>query len=202
MNKCYIVGAGEFHGNFTPDSSDLVIAADGGYNSLIQHGIRCDLLIGDFDSIERMPKDIQCIRFPVEKDDTDSFLAYREGAKRGYTDFILFGGTGGRLDHTYSNLSLLNYARQNGHRATIEGEREQILLIKDESVSFSVPKGRHVSIFAVGGRARGVTIDGLKYSLKNGELSVEFPLATSNLSLGEEAVVSVSDGTLLIMLEK
>ena len=200
--KCYIVGAGDFYGEFNPDKDDLVIAADGGYDSLIQHGVRCDLLIGDLDSIKNSPDDIECIKHPVEKDDTDSFLAYREGAKRGYTEFLLFGGTGGRLDHTYSNLALLHYARLNGHRMTVVGEKERIVLIHNESLSFRLPNEKHVSIFAVGGRASGVTISGLKYSLSDAELSVEFPLATSNLSLGKEATVSVENGTLLIMMEK
>ena len=202
MNKCYIVGAGDFYGEIAPDPSDFVIAADGGYNEIIQHGARCDLLIGDFDSIDAVPSGVEVLRFPVEKDDTDTFLAYREGVRRGYTDFVLLGGTGGRLDHTYANLSLLLFAKKNGHSIILEGKEERAFVIKDEKVSFIHPRGRHVSIFAVGGVAKSVTVKGLKYTLDGYDLTPEFPLTTSNLSLGSEAEVSVKNGALLIMLEK
>ena len=56
--KCYITGAGThyYNDNFIPDDDDFVIAADGGYifNSL--HNIRTNLVIGDFDSLEYIPK--------------------------------------------------------------------------------------------------------------------------------------------------
>ena len=59
---CYIVGAGEFYGEFTPTRDDLVIAADGGYDALISHGYRCDVLIGDLDSISSVPDNIELIK--------------------------------------------------------------------------------------------------------------------------------------------
>ena len=52
MGICYLVGAGDFVGSFKPGCDDLVIAADGGYDSLITSGIRCDVLVGDLDSIK------------------------------------------------------------------------------------------------------------------------------------------------------
>ena len=52
MKKCYIVGAGDFYGNPKPDSSDFVIAADGGLLHLIALGIKPNVIIGDFDSLD------------------------------------------------------------------------------------------------------------------------------------------------------
>ena len=83
MGVCYIVGAGDFASPFAPKEDDLVIAADGGYDHLIKFGIRCDILLGDLDSIREVPKKIETVTFPVRKDETDSFLAYREGVRRG-----------------------------------------------------------------------------------------------------------------------
>ena len=51
---CYIAGAGSWYGGpFAPNDGDCVIAADGGYRYLLERNIRVDLVMGDFDSIER-----------------------------------------------------------------------------------------------------------------------------------------------------
>ena len=201
MKTCYIVGAGDFTLPFTPSEDDLVIAADGGYAALSSHGIRCDLLIGDLDSLDSIPSGIELLRFPVEKDDTDTALAYREGVRRGYTDFTVLGGVGGRDDHTFANLSLLLAARTAGHRMTLIGERMRAFVIKDESISISGWNGQTVSVFALGGDAVGVTLRGLYYPAENITLTPEVPLGVSNHLVGECAEVSVESGAVLVMVE-
>ena len=201
MKTCYIVGAGDFTLPFTPSEDDLVIAADGGYAALSSHGIRCDLLIGDFDSLSSIPSGIELLRFPVEKDDTDTALAYREGVRRGYTDFTVLGGVGGRDDHTFANLSLLLAARTAGHRMTLIGERMRAFVIKDERISISGRDGQTVSVFALGGDAVGVTLRGLYYPAENITLTPEVPLGVSNHLVGECAEVSVESGAVLVMVE-
>ena len=89
MNTCYLVGAGDNNYIPTLDETDLSIAADGGYDFLISHGLRCDLLIGDLDSIKDVPTSVEIIKHPVEKDETDMHLSYLEGASRGYSDFVI-----------------------------------------------------------------------------------------------------------------
>ena len=78
MGICYIVGAGAFWGDFTPSEDDLVIAADGGLDTLRSIDIRVDLAVGDFDSARSVPDGIETVRFKVEKDETDMHLAYLE----------------------------------------------------------------------------------------------------------------------------
>ena len=202
MNICYIVGAGDFPYPFTPDESDLVIAADGGYDSLIRHGIRCDLLIGDLDSIEGAPSGVELLRFPVKKDETDSFLAYYEGKRRGYVEFHIYGGTGGRADHTVANISLLLHAREDGCRAFLFGSHNISTVIKNEAKCFDGAPEKHFSAFAIGGAAEGVTIKGLEYECENATLTESFPLAVSNRFVGKTAEIKVEHGALLIMLER
>ena len=199
---CYIVGAGEFFGAIEKREGDLIIAADGGYDTLRKLGIAPDLLIGDMDS--RLEGDALCetIVFPVKKDETDSFLAYREGVRRGYTEFKLYGGVGGREDHTFANLSLLIYAKEAGHSVTMYGNGYEAFAIKNEEVTLCGESGSHFSAFAFGGEARGVTIRGLEYEARDISLSPSYPLAVSNRFCGEEASVEVKDGVLLIIVEK
>ena len=199
--RCYIVGAGDFFGELLPERDDLVIAADGGYDALLSRGIRCDLIIGDMDSLKTGATTVKTLLFPVEKDDTDTALAYREGARRGYTDFRLYGCTGGRCDHTLANYALVAHIRECGHSATLIDRDYEIFAIKNEKISIKRRTGATLSVFAFSNEARGVTLSGLKYPLDNGTLTPSIALGVSNKFLSEEATVEVRDGLLLLMVE-
>ena len=201
MSVCYIVGAGEFPYPFTKSEGDLVIAADGGFDALLRYGISCDLLIGDLDSIERVPDGVEILRHPVKKDETDMHLAYLEARRRGYSDVRIYGGTGGREDHTFANLSLLLYIKNDGAEGTLYGRNNLFTVIKNEEKRYTGRKGKHFSAFAFGTEAHGVTIRGLEYECEGITLTPDFPLATSNVFTDREAVVSVADGALLIITE-
>lgn len=114
MKKCIIIGAGDFFG--IPDEivgkSGLVIAADGGFEHCLELGITPDTVIGDFDSLESPPENCSLLRLPVEKDDTDTLAAVKYGLEKGAEVFHIFGGTGGRFDHTVANMQSLVYLSQ------------------------------------------------------------------------------------------
>ena len=72
---CWIIGAGEF----TPRglaraAEDFVIAADAGLLLCERLGVRPDVVLGDFDSMDVRQAPADCIRVPVEKDDTDTMI--------------------------------------------------------------------------------------------------------------------------------
>ena len=111
---CFVFGAGQppVHPPVIA-GHDFVIAADGGYAYTQQAGIRTDMLIGDFDSLRDFPNQkedgLLIQRLPKEKDHTDSMAALLCGLERGYTRFHIYGGTGGRIDHTLANIQCLTY---------------------------------------------------------------------------------------------
>ena len=199
---CYIIGAGEFHGTISPKENDLVIAADGGYDTLRRIGARADILLGDLDSLKGEISDISVLRFPKEKDETDMHLAYLEGARRGYRVFHIYGGTGGREDHTFANYSLLLQAKLDGNDMRLFGCGSEIFVICDEENKISGAPGETISVFAFGGAAEGVSIKGLKYEIENTDLYPSFPIGVSNEFISSECSVSVRRGALLIMKEK
>ena len=202
MRVCYIVGAGEFYGSFEKKAGDLVIAADGGYDNLKRRGYTPDVLVGDLDSIiSEIPEGLRTVNYPKEKDETDMFLAYGEGVKLGYSEFVMLGATGGRLDHTYANLSLLLYAKERGHNVTVMDEMSIIFCLKNESISLAGNKGATLSVFAFGGEARGVSISGTKYETEGITLSTAFPLGVSNEFGDAPARIAVEDGALLVIAE-
>ena len=202
MGVCYLVGAGDFYGQINRMDDDVIIAADGGYDSLKKRGYTPDILIGDLDSITSdIPDGIRTLKHPKEKDETDMFLAYFEGVRLGYSEFVMLGATGGRLDHTYANLSLLLYAKERGHNVTLIDERNVILCVKNEAITLAGEKGATLSVFAFGGEASGVTLKGTKYEVDGATLSPAFPLGVSNEFTDTPAYISVTDGALIVIAE-
>ena len=77
-------------------NDSFVICTDGGYDIASAHGIKPDLLLGDFDSIEsELPKNVKIERFSPEKDYTDLDLALKTAVSSGSDDVTILGGIGG-----------------------------------------------------------------------------------------------------------
>ncbi len=202
MAICYIVGGGEPYGRFTPLSHDFVIAADAGYDYLLKMGVRCDLLVGDLDSIRSIPTDIETVRVPVRKDETDMYLAFLEGRRRGYTSFIIYGGTGGSPDHTFANYCLLAKIAKEGCNAILKGDTGDTYAVHNRGVTLISRAGKRLSVFAFGEVAEGVTIEGAEYEAAGLTLYPDTPVGVSNSFITDMATVAVARGTLLVMVEK
>ena len=63
------------------DAEDFVIYCDSGLKHMNSLGIKPSLIVGDFDSHENPNMSVETIVLPVEKDDTDSVYALKEGIK-------------------------------------------------------------------------------------------------------------------------
>lgn len=182
--------------------NDMIIAADGGYDILKEIGLIPDVVIGDLDSLEGELKHKNVVKHPVEKDETDTFLATKLGVEKGYKNFIIFGGVGGRIDHTIANIQNLLWIAKRGGRAFLIGNDVIMTVISDDLLTFSADFKGKISIFAQENSVEGVNIKGLKYSAENLTLTPEFPLGVSNEFVGERAEISVEDGSLLIIWEQ
>ena len=199
MKTCVIFCAGGFSALAEPiDEEDLVIAADGGLRHAEQCGVKPTLILGDFDSLGYTPDRAEV--FPVEKDDTDSMLAVKLGLSKGYDRFLLYGGLDGvRLDHTVANYQALQYLADRDARGILIGRDFCATVIRNGALRFPGGKQGDISVFCMGPDARGVNIEGLYYSLKNGTLTCGFPLGVSNHFTDSAARVSVAQGSLLIL---
>ena len=197
--RCFIAGAGEYSGSVRPVQDDYIIAADGGYSELVLHGIAPDLVVGDFDSLGSPPKHPNVMQYPAEKDDTDIMIAIKQGFIKGCDTFIIDGGLGGRLDHTYANIQLLAYIAQKGANGYLLGLDTTITAVTNGSIRFLPGAAGRVSVFSIGGKAEGLTLTGLKYPLDDATLTDGYPLGVSNEFTGEPASITVRCGTLIIM---
>ncbi len=201
--RCFIFGAGvRTRPNILPEKGDLVIAADGGYEYCVEAGVKPDLFIGDLDSLESAPEGVEKLILPVVKDVTDSYAAAEKGLKEGASEFYVYGCAGGRPDHTFANLSTLAALSEKGKKAFMFFEGHAATAITGKKAVFQSDMKGGLSVFAWGGDAENVNINGAKYVLSNGRLSPSFPLGVSNSFVGESAEISVGKGTLLIFFSE
>lgn len=202
-DRCVIIGGGDCTAEILNNnimSDDYIICADGGYDIAVQANLAPDLLIGDFDSIKCVPDNVSKITLPVEKDVTDSVAAYNEGLKLGFKSFVLFGGTGGRFEHTLANVSLMAMASKSGYYFEIVDNKHIFRSITNSSIIINRKENQQVSVFAYGNKAFGVTEKGFHYSLNNDILDpFDGALGTSNDIIDDYGEIIVKDGTLIII---
>ncbi|MDR1193837.1 MAG: thiamine diphosphokinase [Peptococcaceae bacterium] len=97
-------------------TAGAVLAADSGAGHLLALGLMPHQVIGDMDSLsaEQLAAltagGCHLIRVPAAKDDTDGSLALKAALRAGYGDIRIWGGLGGRPDHSYANIQLLHLA--------------------------------------------------------------------------------------------
>lgn len=201
MKRALIFGGG-IYGNEFPVISpgDLIIAADRGAEILAKRGIAPHITVGDFDSSSVIPEE-NVIKLPVEKDVTDTHAAVDIALERGFDEIHIYGGMGGRVDHTFANYSLVASLAVKGIKAYLSGEGYCITAVSDGKITLEGRKGSTLSVFSWSEVSRGVTLSGVKYPLCQAELHKNFALGVSNSFSEEYAEISVSDGILLVMQE-
>jgi thiamine pyrophosphokinase len=209
MEKCIIFAwSDDEKMNIEVNADDLVICADSGIYFAEKCGVRPDIIVGDFDSSDYNKADeltkngIEIIKLPEIKDVTDTYFAVEEGFRRGYKSFAVYGGIGGRFDHTLANLSVLRFIYKKGGTGTICGSGTSVYFI-DDGECLMLPYDKscgYISVFPADGISYGVYERGMKYSLTDATLSNDYPVGVSNeFTVGNDAVISVKKGPLYVI---
>jgi thiamine pyrophosphokinase len=186
----------------------LVIAADSGYDNAkaLGYAERCDFVVGDFDSTgeKAFCSRAKIIRVPSEKDETDTQLAINTAIENGADELYIIGGLTGRLDHTLSNIYLLESLTNSGIYACICDGKNRVRYLKERS-SLLIQKSeyKYFGLLPADREIKGVSIDGAKYPLKNAKLERNNPsFAISNEVTENFAMVSTKKGGLFVIESK
>ncbi len=199
--RCVIAAAGEpesagFVKNLITQN-DFVIAADAGYFLLESAGITPDLIVGDFDSAEKPRLNVETITLNPVKDCTDTEFAVEKAVEMGYRDILILGALGGRIDHSFANITITAQYKNKGVNIILTGEGRKIYALKDETHILNKTNS-YVSVFAFGGDCT-VTLEGMFYPLKNYVLSPFCDLGVSNEIVCDNAKITVSGCVLIVM---
>ena len=193
--------------NELPESEDIIIAADSGYKNAKLMGARPTVLLGDFDSLPReelreAAKGAEVITVPAEKDFTDTQLAVKTALEKGANEIIIIGGLDGRLDHTLSNLAILEDMHSKNVRAFIADGNNRVRYLENDSIIIMRSGYKYISLLAKSEKVKGVTLEGCKYPLKNAILTRSYQYAVSNEIEGNCAFIAVKKGGIFIVESK
>lgn len=203
MKRCVIVGGADIADyervSACIRNEDYVIYCDSGLKHMERLAAEPSLIVGDFDSHENPKLDIETIVLPCEKDDTDTVFATKEAIRRGYTDFLLIGVIGARLDHTLGNVYILEYLDALGLKGRIVDDYSEMELVSREPC-YIEDSYAFFSLLNITGEARGITIENAKYPLIGGEITSGYQYGVSNEVIqGKRAKVTVKEGKLLLI---
>ena len=193
-------GDGAFLRTYLEAGEWVVICADGGLRSARDAGLRPDYQIGDWDSGGAPEPGVPCVTLPVEKDMTDLQAAAEQALGMGCRELLLCGCTGGRLDHTASNLVLLEWiARRGGKAVMADGDNEVRFLGNGGLTMEDTPHYHYLSIIPLDKTVKGVTLRGVKYPLEGASITRGDTLTVSNEPAGPVMEISVEEGAVLVI---
>ena len=131
------------------------LAVDGGYKFFRLTGLYPDILLGDFDSLGRMPRDLPgrvlVKNYPVRKDKTDAHLALEYCHEQGARSIDLVMPGCGEIDHALGALFLLGLKSLTSGgrtcpRVRIISPEFEVRLVADAAASFRDAVGDIVSV--------------------------------------------------------
>jgi len=176
-----------------------IIVADGAWVQARGMGLHPDVVIGDFDSVPpetriRMGNRVQWVHRPSqERCDLEKALQYC--LEKAYLDVIIVGFSGGRIDHTFGNISLLLRYDQSMELSLLTPHSD-LFFVRDQR-RFRLPIGTTISLIPLA-NVHGVRTKGLKYALNHEDLILGIREGTSNEVISSSVQISIDSGILMV----
>ena len=182
--------------NYRLPKEQLYIGVDHGVEELLKQGIQPIFAIGDFDSLEDQNtlENLKLQVLPTRKDVTDTHAAIDYAISHGYDDIALYGVTGGRLDHFFAVICLLEKYRD--IKITIYDQQNSIELLKPGVHHVFQDEYTYISFFAF--QETKLSLKQTKYLLDDYLLKRDDPLCVSNEIDGNYAIVENSNDIFLV----
>lgn len=192
--KAGLVGAAPTR--MTLDPNLPYIGVDGGVETLLSQGIMPMVVVGDYDSLKDKDclKKIRNIQLPQQKDDTDTAIAIEYLLSNGYNDIVLYGVTGGRIDHFLAVLCMLKKYRD--HSLTVLDEQNKIYILKAGKHCIHKNEYRYLSFFT--DQDTYITIKGCVYPLDQYLLKNNDPLCVSNEICDETCEIEITSDVIVV----
>jgi thiamine pyrophosphokinase len=181
----------------------FVLAADGGVHHAPVLELHLDSVIGDLDSISNSEKqffvdaDVTIQEVSAHKDETDLELALLHAIDLSVKRIVILGGTGGRLDMTLSNMTLLTHPAIGSQRLEFWTNNQTTWLITPPGEGIEGAVGDTLSLIPLFEDALGVRTMNLAYPLQNEDLHQGPARGVSNVFTSGNVEVLLNSGSLV-----
>lgn len=185
--------------------ADLFVCTDAAGHPYTHLPEMPDVVIGDFDSLAgRILEGRDGPRFlqVADQHTTDSEKALLYLADEGFSEVVMLGATGWRLDHTLFNVHLLERFADRLNICLAGHHADTVRLAPGSKVSWGLQTGGKFSVMPLCGPVTKVTIEGAEYPLL-GETLVPGGQATiGNRVTMSPLLISVGEGPLLVSVDR
>ena len=184
------------------ESKALTAAADSGLHLAEAAGLQPDLIVGDMDSLDnearlaKYPSE-NIIRYPSDKDYSDTELAFSLLQEKGCSDIWIVGGGGGRIDHLFGIRDM--FERHDFPCRWITANEDTRCVVEGRSLVVDTEPGNLVSVFLLGEGPWKAQSQGLKWPLDD-VCWVRGTYGLSNRSLVEKITITAVQGRFLVVL--
>ena len=182
---------------------DFLLGVERGALFLLQHGHQPDFALGDFDSVTTKEQTFikqgskqfwSCD--PVDKNETDTELAFTWALAQLPREIVLLGALGSRFDHSLANVHLLAKGLTAGIPCRIVDEKNQLQLL-NQKLHLQKSSFSQISLLPLSLEVQGVTLTGFQYPLHNATLTLGHSLGISNVLLADSGTIQITSGLLL-----
>lgn len=180
---------------------DYIIAVDGGLNHILRLEIIPDLILGDFDSSdyqEALQLRGKIKKYNSDKSITDGEIAINYVIEKEFSEAIIFGALGNRIDHMLSNIYMLEKLSDAGINGSIKDNNNEIRFLKD-SIVLSKGKYKYFSVIPITSQITGLSIKNARYELHDAVLNRVESVGISNEFLNEIVELTLKTGKALII---
>jgi thiamine pyrophosphokinase len=184
----------------------LVIAADAGWSHARAFGYVPQFLVGDLDSIsaddlaEAHLLDTEIVQHSVDKDLTDTEIAVQLARSLKYERIHVLSGGGDRFDHLVAMLHLLAAYTEDAVVTAHVGSSFVHFVTPKQRFEVKCAPGTTVSLIPLGGPARGVRSEGLKWNLSRETLQSFASRGVSNYTVADSFSLSLRTGVIAVFI--
>lgn len=183
----------------------LWVGVDRGAAELVRRGIQPGYVFGDFDSAT--PQEKQDLEnssdvyvYPAAKDKTDMELALDWAMGQHPDAVVLFGGTGGRLDHELANLQLLKRGIKEQIPIEIMDRQNRVTAMGPGTYRLEADESfPYISFLPWGTHVEALTLEGFKYPLADADIDASSLHTVSNEFSAKKGTFSFENGIVILI---
>jgi len=179
---------------------EKVIGVDSGVEHLNKFAITPDLIIGDLDSIDKKlltesaKKNIEIIKYPKNKDQTDFEIALNYAQKLEFESIDIIGGENGEIDHLLSIFMTISINKCSNKTTWFYGKQK--ILFNPKSISINL--NQIFSLIPLS-NIKNLNISGAKWNLQNKNIDFGSTRTLRNESVERLIKISCDEGKYCII---